>query len=539
MIDPGGILKRSSVPLSSLQAADEATIVEIEGPDSNRLAGFGLYPGMTVTVRQTFPSFVIKVEETEVALEAGVARKIQVLPTGGPGRRRRKRLQQRGRISGPTRSAPDDPDDPVETLPTPTLPAAGSFPTGRTTAEPGTFPRRIFTIAVIVVCTALSGSALHTFFTLRNLRTEYLDNRGHDIAALVDSQLRGPGRRFDQATRQQVLDSTLDAYAQSITFLAIVNPSGQVAAQAGSSGSSSQVFVFEAPLGGRRGPRWSSGSVGSATLQIGLRTEQAGFISSQAYIHLGISLAAVVLLAVLGGYFLKTLDRYLALQTREASERQLAQLGRLSATLAHEIRNPLGAMKGLTQLVQEDLPEDHRAHELMATVISEAQRLEKLVTDLLAFARPAGLSIQEVDIVRALESVITLLEPRALEQGIRFESQFAGSPLQVRADPDGLRQVLLNVLGNAIDATGGPGRIDLTAVERPQEIEISVMDRGCGLGSGDPEELFQPFRTTKTHGSGLGLAVSRQIVERLGGRISLENRSGGGAICRIRLPKRS
>ncbi len=511
--------------------------MEIEGPESTRLAGFGLYPGMSVTVRQTFPSFVIKAEETEVALESGVAEKIQVLAAAGPGRRRRKRLQRRGGPFARNRPRVDDSGDPVEHVATPPPREGRALRSGTMETNPGGFPRRIFTIAVIAVCAALTVSALHTFFTLRNLRTEYLENRGHDIAALVDNQLRGPGRRFALDEQQRVLDSTLEAYSQSVAFLAIVNRSGQVIARAGSAQPSSDIFLFQTPLGGQRGPRWNPNSGGSTTLQVGLRTGQAAFISSQAYAHLGISLAAVLLLAGLAVYFLRTLDRYLSLQSREVSERQLAQLGRLSATLAHEIRNPLGAMKGLTQLVQEDLPENHRAHELMATVISEAQRLEKLVTELLAFARPRPLSIQSVDVGKLAESVAAFVGPRAAERDIGIQLKLTGDSFHVPADPDGLRQVLLNVLGNALDATEGSGTIDLNVDERSETVDISILDRGSGLGSTDPEELFQPFRTTKAQGSGLGLAVSRQIIERLGGSITLENRPEGGALCRIRLPR--
>jgi nitrogen-specific signal transduction histidine kinase len=91
----------------------------------------------------------------------------------------------------------------------------------------------------------------------------------------------------------------------------------------------------------------------------------------------------------LGFYFARTLKQLLLLKSREESEQHLATLGEMSATLAHEIRNPLGAMRGLTQAVTEDLPEDHASQDLMQTVIQEAERLEQLVTDLLVFARPA------------------------------------------------------------------------------------------------------------------------------------------------------
>ena len=114
------------------------------------------------------------------------------------------------------------------------------------------------------------------------------------------------------------------------------------------------------------------------------------------------------------------------------------------------------------------------------------------------------------------------------------------NPFNLRSDPAGLRQVLLNVLINAIDATPANGVVVLTAMreEDHKSIVIRVDDSGTGLGQKNPDELFQPFVTTKDRGTGLGLAVSKQIVESLGGSLNLENLPQGGARCSIMLPMR-
>jgi signal transduction histidine kinase len=192
----------------------------------------------------------------------------------------------------------------------------------------------------------------------------------------------------------------------------------------------------------------------------------------------------------------------------------------------------------LTQVVQEDLPEEHAAQPLMRTVVSEAERLERLITGLLTFARPKEARLTAFDVKQMVQGVAGILQSRIEESGIRPEVIADAGPLTVTSDEDGLQQVLFNVLLNAIEATpsGGKVAISVRRIDEPGQVEIMVKDTGGGIGSRDQEELFQPFTTTKATGSGLGLAVSRQIVEQLGGRISLANCAEGGACCSIRLP---
>jgi two-component system sensor histidine kinase HydH len=210
----------------------------------------------------------------------------------------------------------------------------------------------------------------------------------------------------------------------------------------------------------------------------------------------------------------------------------------MAASLAHEIRNPLGAMKGLTQLAQEDLPPDDAAQARLRTVVSEAERLERLVTDLLDFARPKEPQLSEFDLVNLLSDVKTMLQSGLETSEVDLQFSMNPGPLNIKSDPGGLRQVLLNVIINAVDASPAGSTVVLRIVrdESNRFIIIQVDDAGQGLGERDPDELFQPFVTTKTHGTGLGLAVSRQIVESIGGSLTLGNHLQGGARCSIQLP---
>jgi len=176
---------------------------------------------------------------------------------------------------------------------------------------------------------------------------------------------------------------------------------------------------------------------------------------------------------------------------------------------------------------------------MMDTVVQEARRLEKLVNDLLSFARPSPTALSEFDLRELIHQVQDLLQNEATRSDVEITSQHRGHPFLVSSDKDGLKQVLLNVLRNAVEASPRGGVVTLNlekAGKNHGTARLSVCDQGCGIQSRDPEELFQPFTTTKVRGSGLGLAVSRQIIERLGGRIALSNRPTGGACCTIELP---
>jgi two-component system sensor histidine kinase HydH len=234
------------------------------------------------------------------------------------------------------------------------------------------------------------------------------------------------------------------------------------------------------------------------------------------------------------------LNRYMKLKEREAAEAQLKSLGTMAASLAHEIRNPLGAMKGLTQLAQENLPAIHEAQKHLNTVVSEAERLEQLVTGLLDFARPNAPQISRFDLADILSEVKTMLQSKLEAKKIILQIAANPEPLNIESDPSGLRQVLLNTLINAIDASPPEGKMVLRIIRREHNpnIVIQIDDEGSGLEKSNSEDLFQPFVTTKARGTGLGLAVSRQIMENLQGTLKLENNPQGGARCTIQLPLR-
>jgi len=409
------------------------------------------------------------------------------------------------------------------------------------------FPTRIFVGAVVVVCVALAVSAITSYASMIELRNLYLEDRAHEISAILTERLRGPDRLDPDAWRR-IMDETLQSGSYPwLKYLALMEPNGQALTTSGR--QSNDLYLYQAAVrtprrgrqGGRFGPSgpWQDhdgDQPARLNLRIGIDPSSAAFITRQAYLHLGVSALAILVLCVLGYFFVRTLRSFLELQSEQESQRHLAALGRLSATLAHEIRNPLGAIKGLTQVAQERLPADHDTQELMTTVVTEAERLERLVTDLLAFARPRPMSSVELDLKQLVAGVVEGLRSQTAEKKIEFELPDPDPPTLVRADPDGLKQVFLNILLNAIEASPSKSVIDIRIEASTQNYLVEISDEGTGIGDNDPEELFQPFFTTKTRGTGLGLPVSRQIIERLGGTMELRNREPRGAVCRLTLP---
>jgi signal transduction histidine kinase len=227
--------------------------------------------------------------------------------------------------------------------------------------------------------------------------------------------------------------------------------------------------------------------------------------------------------------------------TREGLLRaeRLASVGRLAAGVAHEVGNPLGAITGYADLARTRVLAGRvdEAVEFLQRVGEECGRIDTIVRDLLDFARPSAPALRPVALAAAFEDALRIarVQPRFREVQVSVEVA-PGTP-PVGADPGQLVQVLLNLLLNAADATGGKGRVRLAARAVDGRPEIEVADDGTGIAEPDLPRIFDPFFTTKAPraGAGLGLAVCHGIVESFGGEIVAANGPGGGALFTIRL----
>lgn len=228
-----------------------------------------------------------------------------------------------------------------------------------------------------------------------------------------------------------------------------------------------------------------------------------------------------------------TIRRASRLEQKQLEMEHLARIGQMAAVLAHEIRNPLGTIKGFAQLLAERLGGDDRA--LVEPLISESSRLEALVHGLLLYGRPPQPEPRSTDSA-AIRDILELHAAR-LAEGRNVRVVFDVPSVTFRTDPNLLQQVLLNLVRNAVEAVEGrPGAEVAVRLETAGgRLAWVVSDNGPGLPGEIRERLFEPFATTRSSGTGLGLAISRRLTEALSGSLSLSS-GGGGTEARVTLP---
>ena len=224
------------------------------------------------------------------------------------------------------------------------------------------------------------------------------------------------------------------------------------------------------------------------------------------------------------------------MEARMQQADRLASLGRMSANIAHEIRNPLASMTGAIEALtaKSGLGQDDRDR-LTQIVMSESDRLNSIVTDFLAYARPRPLSLERIDVAGVLEEVLMLLEHRPLPPTVKVVRAFQ-APLSAHADPNALRQALWNLCLNAVDAMPDGGELTVGATVLASTLHLSVADTGRGIAPADVSHIFEPFYSTKPEGSGLGLALVHRIVRDHDGDIEVRTDPRTGTIFTLTLP---
>ena len=219
---------------------------------------------------------------------------------------------------------------------------------------------------------------------------------------------------------------------------------------------------------------------------------------------------------------------------------QLAAVGHLAASVAHEIRNPLTAIKMLIQSGQESGGEAGQSSlttEDLRVIETEIRRMESSLRTFLDFTRPPKLERRAVKLQSVLQEVFGLVRGRAEKQKVEMRLAIDDEMIVVIADAEQLRQVLVNLVLNSLDALPRGGVIVVSAKSMPDHVEIMVTDSGAGIAPDMLSHLFQPFSSNKETGLGLGLVISKRIVEDHGGSIEAENPVTGGAAFRVRLPR--
>lgn len=255
-------------------------------------------------------------------------------------------------------------------------------------------------------------------------------------------------------------------------------------------------------------------------------------------------IGSVTLLLFLFGYlgiwFLVRRSRRLEEQAKEAE--RMAYIGTLASGLAHEIRNPLNSLNLNMQLLQEEMDDcsaTPSGPRLLGITRSEISRLERLVTDFLSYAKPRPLELEEVSAGELLEMTEAMATAEIRSRGARFEAEDRSGDVRFQIDPAQIRQLLLNLVHNALAATEETGRtprVRMLAERQGQRLVFSVQDNGVGISPEEQAKVFDLFYSTRRGGTGLGLSIVQRIVRDHGGSITIDSTPGEGTTVRVSLP---
>jgi two-component system sensor histidine kinase HydH len=229
-----------------------------------------------------------------------------------------------------------------------------------------------------------------------------------------------------------------------------------------------------------------------------------------------------------------------AARARVGQTEKLAALGQLAAAIAHEVRSPLAVVRSAAQGLGETLPpSDASGHRAASFIVDEVDRLTSVVGTLLAFARPLRLQTRPTAIGDVVARALTLASGELAAKGLRVRRDDAPAMPPVPADGDLVCQVLVGLLSNAAAVTPVGGEVVVRTRAANGTLELAVADSGPGIAPELRARVFEPFFTTRPEGTGLGLAVARQIVEAHGGRIDVGDGPAGGACFTVRLPAKA
>jgi signal transduction histidine kinase len=215
---------------------------------------------------------------------------------------------------------------------------------------------------------------------------------------------------------------------------------------------------------------------------------------------------------------------------------RLYAAGQLSASLAHEIRNPLASILGAAGILKRGNSSAENVTDCLEIIETETHRLNKLLGNFLEFARPKAPRLHAADIRPVIDSVVALSTHAAGSKRIEIRQKIEQALPEVSCDPEQIRQALLNLLINAVQATEDAGAIEVSAEALNGRVVISVSDEGCGLSEEAEARIFDPFFTTKEQGTGLGLAIASKIIEQHGGTLTARRNNGRGMTFRFDLP---
>ncbi len=236
----------------------------------------------------------------------------------------------------------------------------------------------------------------------------------------------------------------------------------------------------------------------------------------------------------------RRVERYHYEQMKRAD--RLASIGEMAAGIAHEIKNPLAGIAGVIQVLKKDLPPGDQKRSVLEEVLSQVERMDKAVRNLLSFARPPEPKMTLVDINEVIGRLLDFLAPQFAKYAITFERKLASGIPWLSLDPDLMQQAFLNIALNAIQAMPEGGkftaetRVDSPGADVPGQVTVIFSDTGKGISPENVSKIFSPFFTTRQQGTGLGLSITQRIIEQHGGEINVTSQQSKGANFTITMP---
>ncbi|HTM57150.1 MAG TPA: ATP-binding protein [Candidatus Udaeobacter sp.] len=281
---------------------------------------------------------------------------------------------------------------------------------------------------------------------------------------------------------------------------------------------------------------------GHALAVVAIEAEAAylGALADLRHTLLLIALVSLLAITVLAALFIRVAASTARLERRLSRAENLAAMGRLTATLAHEIKNPLAVIRGSAERLGKLEPEARRMSDY---VVEEADRLAKTVSRYLEFARGGVADGEAGDPIEALDQTLNLLDGEFRDRHVTVARSAVEAPAgrgspRVALDRDSLKQVYLNLILNALEAMPDGGTLTVAAGEHAGKIEVALTDTGAGIPEETLRRIGSPFFTTKARGSGLGLFLTRRLVQSAGGELEIRSEVGRGTTCVVRWPRR-
>ena len=225
-----------------------------------------------------------------------------------------------------------------------------------------------------------------------------------------------------------------------------------------------------------------------------------------------------------------------AVQLRSSMERRLVAINKLTGGVAHEIKNPLNSIAIRLELLKDQVKEIPEAQDQLSIIAQEITRLDRVVRTFLDFTRPVDLASENLDLTGLTSEVLTLIDPEALAAGIEIRLTRPEEALRIKGDADLLKQAILNVCKNSLDAMPTGGRLDVGLAREGNDALMTLSDTGPGIPRAERDRVFQLYYSTKKQGSGIGLAMTFRAVQLHGGTIEVAGEEGQGAEFRLRLP---